>query len=152
MLHAQKPQTIEITCNSKTQHKAVNRIEHLTLEQGCKISTENHVLFAGHTVMQEENIHVWPLSWAVDKLFDLNKSELDRVVKELKQIYNKPTTVRNLHQLMANYSSFPTHQQQNIILTCIIIFVAIGICCIIGFLARRYKANSHRAVEAENDP
>lgn len=152
VLHAKKPQTIEITCNSKTQHKAVNRIEHLTLEQGCKISTENHVLFAGHTVMQEEKIHVWPLSWAVDKLFDLNKSELDRVVKELKQIYNKPTTVRNLHQLMANYSSFPTHQQQNIILTCIIIFVAIGICCIIGFLARRYKANSHRAVEAENDP
>ena len=152
VLHARKPQTIEITCNSKTQHKAVDKIEHLKLDQGCKISTENHILFAGQTVIQEEYIHVWPLNWAVDKLFDLTKSDLDKIVQELKLISKKPTTVKNLHKLMANYSNFPNHQQQNIILTCVILTVAIGICCILGFLVRRYRANSHRVVEAENTP
>jgi hypothetical protein len=152
VLHARKPQTIEITCNSKTQHKAVDKMEHLELDQGCKILTENHILFAGQTVTQEEKIHMWPISWAADKLFDLTKSDLDKILRELQLISKKPTTVRDLHKLMADYSNFPNHQQQNIILTCIIIIVAFGVCCILGFLVKRYKANSKKAVQTENNP
>ena len=119
-------------------------MEHLELDQGCKILTENHILFAGQTVTQEEKIHMWPISWAVDKLFDLTKSDLDKIVKELQSISKKPTTVRDLQKLMANYSNFPNHQQQIIILTCIILVVEIGVCCILGFLIKRYKANSKK--------
>lgn len=152
VLHARQPQTIEITCNSKTQHKAVDKIEHLQLDQGCKISTRNHILFAGQTVIQEEKIHVWPLNWSVDELFDLTKNELNQIAKELNLLSKKPTTVRDLHKVINNYSTFPNHQQQNIILTCILLGVAICICCIIGFLVKRYKAIKHRANEVDDNP
>ena len=39
-----------------------NKMEHLILDQGCKILTKNHILFAGQTVTQEEKIHMWPIS------------------------------------------------------------------------------------------
>jgi hypothetical protein len=87
-----------------------------------------------------------------NKLFDLRKIDLDKIVKELQLISKKPTTVKDLQKLMANYNNFPNHQQKNIILTCIILVVAIGVCCVLGFLIRRYKANSQRAVETENNP
>jgi hypothetical protein len=103
----------------------------LQLDQGCKILTENHILLAGKTVTQEEKIHMWPINWAVDKLFDLTKSDIDKIVKELQLISKKPTMVRDLHKLMANYSNFQNHQQQHTILTCIILVVAIGVCCIL---------------------
>ena len=40
----------------------INKMEHLILDQGCKILTKNHILFAGQTVTQEEKIHMWPIS------------------------------------------------------------------------------------------
>ena len=94
--------------------------------------------FAGHSVKQEEKAHQWPMNWEVDMLFDLTESKLEQVIAKLKLLKATPITVRDLHQMMADSDSFPTHQHINVFLTCGIGILVITIFRIMGYLTKRY--------------
>ena len=140
LLHTLEPQTIEVTCKEKTTHVAVKSSDIITLEAGCEVETKDHVLFAGHMVKQDEKVHQWPINWDVDTLFDLTMSGLKSVMSNLKQLNTHPTTVRNLHKMLADSEAFPTHQQANTFFSIFIGILTLLLITILGYLLYRYRA------------
>ena len=138
MLQTTEPQTIEITCKGKMKHVAVKSTENLLMESGCQIETKDHFLFAGHSVKHDEKVHQWPMNWEVEMLFDLTESKLEQVIAKLRLLKATPTTVRNLHQLLADTGNFPTFQHINIFLTLGITILAVIIFGIMGYLTKIY--------------
>ena len=138
LLHTSNPQTIEVTCKGKTTHVAVQSSDIINMESGCEVETRDHVLFAGHTVTQEEKVHQWPINWDVNTLFDLTESKLENVIHKLKQMKTTPTTVRNLHKLLSDSEDFPTHQHLNIFFTIGIGILTFTLVAIMGYLLHRY--------------
>ena len=51
------------------------------------------------------------MNWEVEMLFDLTESKLEQVIAKINLLKATPTTVRNLHQLLANTGNFPTFQR-----------------------------------------
>ena len=139
LLQTTKPQTITISCNTRTEHLAVSKEEHLSLEQGCKIVTEEHMIFAGKRISEEEKVHKWPIHWEITKLFDLKAKDFEYIVKELELMKAKPAPIRDLKQMIMAHNSIPTHQQQNIFLSIFLGILGIILLVILGYLGVRYR-------------
>ena len=88
----------------------------------------------------DEKVHQWPMNWEVEMLFDLTESKLEQVIAKINLLKATPTTVRNLHQLLADTENFPTFQHLNIFLAIGITILAVTIFGIMGYLTKIYFA------------
>ena len=145
ILQTTKPQTISMECKTRIEHLAISREETINLKQGCKLETEEHVIFAGKNINEEEKVHKWPIHWEVTNLFDLKAKEFEELVKELELIKERPTTIRNFKQIILGKSSYPSHQQQNIYLSIFLGILVMLILVMLGYLAMRYRRISRAA-------
>ena len=145
ILQTTKPQTISMECKTRIKHVAISREETIHLKQGCKIETEEHIIFAGKNINEEEKVHKWPIHWEVTNLFDLKAKEFEELVKELDLMKERPTTIRNLKQIILAKSSYPSHQQQNIYLSIFLGILVMLILVMLGYLAMRYRRISRAA-------
>ena len=76
----------------------------------------------------------------INTLFDLTESKLESVINNLKQMKTQPTTVRNLHKMLADSETFPTHQQANTFFSIFIGILTLLLITILGYLLYRYRA------------
>ena len=142
------PQTIQITCQGKTSHTAVQTEHHMKLTQPCEISTNEHVIRTGYDLSVNGEVKQWPWNWNVtEHLFDMDTHTIEQIVASMRLINNHPTPIRDLHHLIMNN----THQKINMGLTLVISLVTCAITFLLVFLAFRYFRIRKRGAQKTPD-
>jgi hypothetical protein len=135
ILITKTPQTIQVKCQGKTEHIAVDTELHLKLNQPCEVTTKEHVIQTGYDLSVNEEVKKWPMNWNVtEHLFGLESHALESIVEDLKLIKDHPTPIRDLHQLINNL----THKTTNTITLIVLTTLALVLLGMITFLIVRY--------------
>ena len=128
------PQTIQVKCNSETEHIAVQQSKRLTMKNNCEIRSNEHTTRSGHSISLNSGIRQWPFNWnASGLLFDLDSATLAKHVHDLKLIHYPPTPARDLHHLMTK-----TPHSIWTWMTAFILFMATLVTLIFAYLAYRF--------------
>jgi hypothetical protein len=152
ILYTTQPQTIQVTCKDKTTHIAVQGSHHLTLKSPCEVSTNEHIIRTGFTLSVDEEVKQWPWNWNIsENIFGIERSDLERIVKDLQLIHRHPTPIRDLHQAIKNN----TYRSGNIWLSSVLVILALITSIVVVFLMSRYmylhRQNSKSQLEINSD-
>jgi hypothetical protein len=89
-----EPQTIQIKCESATNHMGVQQNEKITLASNCAIITKSHIIRSGQDLNVEAKIKQWPANWNVSQLlFDLEPATL---AAQIHNLISSPTPLPHL--------------------------------------------------------
>ena len=130
-----EPQTVQIKCESATNHMAVQQNEKITLASNCAIITKSHIIRSGQDLNVEAKIKQWPANWNVSQLlFDLEPATLAAQIHNLNLISYPATPPRDLQNLINQTQPHTLNTMMIIVLVAtfllflIIIFLGIRYC------------------------
>jgi hypothetical protein len=149
MFYTDKPQTIRINCpdTKRQQHIAVQSQQQITLNKGCRASTNKHVFQAGYDLSVDDDIQRWPTIWNIsDVLFDVDAKTLEKVVQRLNLLDTNPTAIRDVKRMIW----MDTHATYNFGISITIIVISVIVFILLGYLLYRCIMIKRQSISSEN--
>ena len=135
IFYTSEPQTIQLVCDRKTTHIAVEHTHHFKMPSDCQISSKSQVIHTGHDIVMEEMIRQWPTNWNVSHLLsDISHDTLLAHIKEIHLETHAPTTAGDLSKLL-NGTTGKTSMWVTTVVLMLSATIFIGL---LGWLGYRY--------------